>query len=419
MWGQIAGEPKIATAKSVLSGALSGLASDVVPALMVYGHRQKDDCGDVQLVAPLGSGSAAEIRNAVGAVTPRGKTPIAGSLEAAGEVFAGREEENNNILLISDGIETCEGDPCAVAEALVRRGINVRVHVVGFDVDDEARAQLQCIADEGGGKYFDARNASDFQQAVQQAQEVAVAQAPPEPEPVETAPAIYFEDRFDGGELGPDWEVVNPNPDAYLVEGGVLTMLAADGTPATFSAAKNVFRLGKPIPDGDWTMTARILFAPHTMGEIIRIGVAKDDSNSLLTSLQLSQNIHEHFGTKFEVRGDKLTGGEAAGFAREVHTIAEQDLELRSAQFTDKIKAVLFRLEKSGRQYTSAVQFESTDASAEDAVSEEWWPVQPLTSLRSPGDAFTIIFGSEAGGDTPSGGEGLIEVDWVKIEVNG
>lgn len=417
MWGRIDGEAKIETAKSVLNEALSGLSAGVVPALMIYGHRQKDECSDVQLVVPLGSGTVADLMGAISAVSPRGKTPIADSLKAAGEAFAGREEENNNILLISDGIETCEGDPCAVAGALVQRGINVRVHVVGFDVDAEARAQLQCIAERGNGKYFDARNASGFQEAVQQAQEIAVAQAP-EPEPADARPTIYFEDQFDGRDLSDDWEIVNPNPDAYLVENGVLTILAQDGTKATYRDAGNILRLSKPIPQGDWTMTARFLFAPHTMGENIRIGIAKEEENSLLTSLQLSQNIHQHYGTKFEVRSDKLTRGAATGFAREVHSIADPDLELRSAQFTDKVKGVLLRLEKSGRQYVSAVRFESRDPGAEDAVSEDWLTVQELTSLRSPGDAFTIMFGSDSGDDTPGGGEGLVEVDWVRVDVN-
>jgi len=416
MWGQIEGKAKIETAKSVLNDALSGLAGDVAPGLMIYGHRQKDDCSDVQLVAPFGSGSVAGIKSAVSAVSPRGKTPIANSLQAAGEAFAGREEDNNNILLISDGIETCEGDPCAVAAELVQRGVNVRVHVVGFDVDDETRAQLQCIAEKGNGEYFDARNASDFQEAVNKAQEVAVVTEPePEPEPEPKGPVVYFEDNFDGEDLSQDWEIANPNPDAYLVEDGILTMIVGDATPATYAEAENILRLGKPVPKGDWTMTARFLFIPQTMGENFRIGIAKDNENSLLTSLRLSN--YNYAFTQVFVQADKLARGEATGFNRQVFKIEDRDLEKRSAQFTDKIKAVQLRLEISGRNYTSALRFESTDPGTEGAVSEEWFTVQQLTSLRAPGDAFTIVFGSNSNQYTPNTGEGLVEVDWVKVEV--
>ncbi len=416
MWGQIGGKAKIDTAKSVLGDALSGLSGDVTPGLMIYGHRRKDDCGDVQIAVPFGSGSVSSLQGAVNAVSPRGKTPIAESLKAAGGAFAGREEDNNNILLISDGIETCEGDPCAVAAELVQRGINVRVHVVGFDVDADTKAQLQCIADKGNGEYFDAKNASDFQTAVNKAQELAKAPEPePEPEPADTGPELYFEDNFDGEDLGPDWEIVNPNPDSYLVEQGILTMIAKDGKSATYVDAENILRLNKPIPDGDWTMTVRVLFTPQTMGEQIRVGVAKDNENSLLTSLRM-KNYNYAFTETF-VHGDKLARGEATGFARSLLNIEARDLEVRSGQFSDRVKAVQLRLEKSGRNYVSAMRFESTNPGAEGAISEEWFTVQQLSSLRAPGDAFTIVFGSNSNDYTPGGGEGLIEVDWVKVEV--
>jgi Ca-activated chloride channel family protein len=405
MWGQIDGTAKIETAKSVLNDSLSDLG----------GHRQKDDCSDVQLVAPFGSGSVDGIRSAVDAVTPRGKTPIADSLKAAGEAFAGREEENNNILLISDGIETCEGDPCAVAAQLVQRGINVRVHVVGFDVDDETRAQLQCIAENGNGEYFDAKNASDFKQAVQQASQTAKEPEPePEPKPVAKGPAIYFEDNFDGEDLGPDWEILNPDPDAYLVENGILTMVSADKTPATYAEAENVLRINKPIPSGDWTMTARFVFRPQTMGETFSIGVAKDNENSLLASLHMRS--YNYALTETFVRGDKIARGEATGFERSLLNIESRDIEVRASQFSDKVKAVQLRLEKSGRNYVAALRFEATNPGAEGAVSEEWYTVQELTSLRAPGDAFTIVFGSNSNDYTPNSGEGLVQVDWVKVE---
>ena len=75
-------------------------------------------------------------------------------MKLAGETLTGREEERT-IVLVSDGIETCKGDPCAVAEALRNSASNLKIHVVGYGVDAEARAQLQCVAQKGGGAYFD------------------------------------------------------------------------------------------------------------------------------------------------------------------------------------------------------------------------------------------------------------------------
>ena len=126
MWGQIDGTAKIETAKSTLGELLADLPEGTVPGLMVYGHRSEGDCADVELVSPFGDSTAADIDAAIQGLTPRGKTPIAASLEQSAVAFEGREEENNAVVLISDGIETCEGDPCAAAGALIERGINVK-----------------------------------------------------------------------------------------------------------------------------------------------------------------------------------------------------------------------------------------------------------------------------------------------------
>jgi hypothetical protein len=231
-----------------------------------------------------------------------------------------------------------------------------------------------------------------------------------------SAQSVYFEDNFDGDDLGPDWEISNPNPDAYLVEAGILTMLAPDGTAATYAEAENILRLNKPIPDGDWTMTMRFTFKPQTMGEMLRIGVGKDNETSLLASLHMKN--YNYASTETFIQGDKLSRGKATGFTRSVFTIESRDIEARSASFTGRVKAMQLRMEKSGRQYVGALRFESTDPQAEGAISEEWLTVPKLTSLRAPGDAFTIVFGSNSNDYTPSTGEGLVEIDWVKIEVN-
>ncbi len=100
-------------------------------------------------------------------------------------------EGEATVLLISDGIETCGGDPCAVVAALRQKGIKLVVHVVGFDVRGAAVEQLQCIARAGGGGYFQANDTSGLRQALQSVRSAVVehkAPAPP-PEPVQAAAA--------------------------------------------------------------------------------------------------------------------------------------------------------------------------------------------------------------------------------------
>ena len=90
--------------------------------------------------------------------TPKGKTPIAHSLEYTAKQFSNNDAVNS-IVLISDGVETCGGDPCAAVKSLRGdQGLNIDFHVIGFDLNEEDQKHLQCIAEEGNGKFITANN---------------------------------------------------------------------------------------------------------------------------------------------------------------------------------------------------------------------------------------------------------------------
>ncbi len=417
MWGRMGDVPKIEIAKGVLSTLVTDLPAETQVGLATYGHRVKEACDDLELLAPVGGTDPNGIQARLQGITPLGKTPIAASLAESAVWLQDRREENNNVVLISDGLETCGGDPCQAAQKLAAVGVSTRVYVVGFDLSAEEHAQLKCISDLGKGQYFQASTASDLKLALAEIEQVA--QAAPEPAPVKqvAAQGAYFEDSFDGETLGEDWSTLNPNEENYLVEDSKLTLVAPDGVKATYATAPNVLRLNKPVPKGDWTMTARFLLTPQTMGEFVRIGVATDDENSLFASFRLRN--YNYARTEIFVRADKVSKGKPTDFERKLMTINERDLERRSGQFSSRVKALQLRLEKSGRNYVAAARFESVDPSAEGAVSEEWFTVQQLTSLRSPGDAFTVIFSSNSNDYTPNNGEGLLELDWVQITASG
>lgn len=188
MWGQIDGQTKISAARKAVDSILSKWKPNDRLGLMAYGHRTKGDCRDIELVVPVGNFDANKIRSAVRALNPKGKTPMADSLRAAAQAL--RSTENKaTVILVSDGIETCSPDPCAVAADLKKAGVNFTAHVIGFDVTDPtAKSQLQCIARATGGVYLDASNASGLEQALGRAVEAAQgaqvqSQAPARPEP--------------------------------------------------------------------------------------------------------------------------------------------------------------------------------------------------------------------------------------------
>ncbi|NCC24141.1 MAG: VWA domain-containing protein [Deltaproteobacteria bacterium] len=181
MWGALPdGQTRIEAAKNALESVVSSLPQDVSLAFRVFGAKsetKKRDCQDSQLLVPFGK--APENRDTIVSsardITPRGYTPISFSLTRSAEDFFGRAPGERVIILISDGGENCQADPCALAKALKDNDASLVIHTVGFDIDAFGRSQLQCIARVTGGIYFSANTASELVTVLTR----AVAQLPP------------------------------------------------------------------------------------------------------------------------------------------------------------------------------------------------------------------------------------------------
>jgi Ca-activated chloride channel homolog len=161
MWARIGDKERFLVLNKALDAFLEKVPDEVALALRVYGARQKGDCDDSELVVPFGTGNKEAIRAAVKKIRPLGKTPIQRSLLAAAEDLKG-QEGTKIIVLVSDGKETCEGDPCDTARKLSDTE-KIQIDVVGFAIsNEETRRQLTCIATVGAGNYFDAASESDL-----------------------------------------------------------------------------------------------------------------------------------------------------------------------------------------------------------------------------------------------------------------
>ncbi|WP_319529760.1 VWA domain-containing protein [uncultured Cohaesibacter sp.] len=428
MWGQVDGVAKIDIAKQALVDLVAKMPKTTKMGLVAYGHRfnhKLNDCSDMELISGIGSTNNETIQEQLGYVKPNGQTPIANTLAEVGSWLQPHLEEDNTVVLISDGLESCDGDPCAASKALKDAGVTTAVHVVGFDLDTTQQASIQCIAENGDGQYFNAQNNEGLVEALEQVREV-VEQQPVKPMKVaqaETKPAVmsdavYYEDNFDSEELSGDWTIVNENPDNYLVEDGKLTVLFGDtgnGTEA-YKTAANIFRLNKPIPKGDWTMTMRVMFVAQTHKEWLRMGITKDQDDSVLTSLEIVPYNYDI--TLFNARADKMAKGENTNFVSKITDYRSNNVTERTDLVSQSTTSTLLRLTKEGRNYISAVKLEAADGAGDKAPPSEWIELQKLTSLKLPGDAFTFFFGHGKAGFVPKDGEGLVEVDWVKIETN-
>ena len=183
MWGRVDNVTKIESARKVMSNLVTGLPESTKLGLVAYGHRRKGDCNDIETIAAPESDERQKILEGIKRLTPKGKTPLAASLKQVGDYLKAHEGEAT-IVLVSDGLETCSGDPCDTAEKLRQQGIKVTIHVVGFDVSGPAVEQLQCIAEAGGGQYFQADTSEGLAKALTAVSDhVVKGTALPEPPP--------------------------------------------------------------------------------------------------------------------------------------------------------------------------------------------------------------------------------------------
>jgi hypothetical protein len=191
-------ETRFAVAQRAVKGVASFIPAQARLSLRMYGAQsptKAKNCQDTHLAVPFGpaGAGAGSITAAVDGAKAQGYTPIAYSLAQAANDFAPDAKERV-IVLVSDGKETCKGDPVVAAKALAGKGITV--HTVGFIVDTAARGQLQNIARITGGSYFDAPVGPELPDTLKKAFEACkqrVATIPPNPKPgkLRTTSAIH------------------------------------------------------------------------------------------------------------------------------------------------------------------------------------------------------------------------------------
>ena len=184
MWGQIDGVSKIEIAREQIAGMLEGWDAEQSLGLMAYGHRSKGDCADIEIVLPPGKLEAAAFQSAVNKISPKGKTPLSDAVRQAAEQLK-YTEEAATVVLLSDGLENCEADPCALGAALEADGVDFTAHVIGFDISEGEAGQLSCLAENTGGEFYMAGDAAALTQSLQQTvQRIAEPAPAPEPTPV-------------------------------------------------------------------------------------------------------------------------------------------------------------------------------------------------------------------------------------------
>ncbi len=156
------GRPRMDIAKDILSKLVDSLRTEpnLELALRVYGHqwdKRYNNCKDTKLEVPFKKGNFDAIKAKIKTIEPKGTTLIANSLKHAADDFPDDKNSRNVIILITDGIEACGGDPCALSVALQKKRIFLKPFIIGIGADENFAKAFSCM-----GQYFDAKNVQEF-----------------------------------------------------------------------------------------------------------------------------------------------------------------------------------------------------------------------------------------------------------------
>ena len=169
---------KMEVAKSILIPFIYSVSKipNVEIGLRIYGNRSPfppQDCKDSHLEVPFGKNNVPEIMNKILSLNPNGTTPIAYSIEQAAKDFPPDTTARNIIFLITDGVEACEGDPCAISRELQAKGVILKPFIIGVGNDVDFNKVFNCA-----GQVFSAKNELDFLPILNLAMEKALVSTP-------------------------------------------------------------------------------------------------------------------------------------------------------------------------------------------------------------------------------------------------
>jgi Ca-activated chloride channel family protein len=227
MLGYWDSDAKINIARDYLIRIIDSLQymENVEMALRVFGHQSPvppQDCSDSKLEVPFAKNNAPRIRQKLRFIEPRGTTPMANSLELAGDDFPPCSGCRNIIILITDGIEECNGDPCKASLELQKKGIALKPFIIGIGVDEGFKETFKCI-----GTYFSANRETQLKDflniVITQALNSTTAQVnllDQEGNPTETNVDMTFYDRFSGKIRNNYMHTINNrgNPDTLILD---------------------------------------------------------------------------------------------------------------------------------------------------------------------------------------------------------
>ncbi|GIO25842.1 VWA domain-containing protein [Ornithinibacillus bavariensis] len=214
MGAYIGNKTMMQIAKEAINNFMKQVPKEANVSLRVYGHKgtgsnsdKNLSCSTIEQLYGYAPYDETAFQKELDKIQPAGWTPLADALKQAEESLAKYDTENNTnlIYVVSDGVETCDGDPVAVAKSLSNSNAKPIINIIGFKVDNEAQAQLKAMADVSGGIFSTANDQSELEEEFKRAEEVLKSWERWKKDALRNVDAIRLDNNFDILSIKVEW----------------------------------------------------------------------------------------------------------------------------------------------------------------------------------------------------------------------
>lgn len=310
MAGYWESDKKITIARKLLISLVDSLEQleNVKMALRIYGHQSPvppQDCSDTRLEVPFAKNNGSRIRQELRFINPKGTTPIANSLLAAAGDFPVDEncyDCRNIIILITDGIEACDGDPCEASYELQRKGIALKPFVIGIGMDEDFKESFDCI-----GQYYNAVDEDQFEDVlgvvITQALNSTTAQVnllDSHGNPTETDVNLTFFDHFSGRVKHNYIHTINHrgNPDTIILDPLITYRLRVNTIPPVYVDSFKLYPGKHTIIAADAPQGELVVKSPGSIQyRDLKFFISRDGAKKTVNVQQINETVKYITGT--------------------------------------------------------------------------------------------------------------------------
>ena len=250
MWAKMDGGQKIKVLRGGVASILRAQEGKLDLGVLTFGANKSKSCDALDTIKPIGPIKPQADIKAIEGVYPKGSASVAASLTAASKLFK-TQSGAQSMIMVSDSMDECKADPCAVAAELKEKSPRTIIHFIALgDKSEEKLAELACVPEQTGGTFAAAQNEAELNEALQKVFQLAALGTSEDPDGLPMPPVAPPV----GADLGA------PGQKPTSTEPGTLALsaiLAKDNQPLTSGLIWRIYD-GRVHDDGSYRLLQTI-----------------------------------------------------------------------------------------------------------------------------------------------------------------